>query len=136
MKPQHLPGQSKPFLPALPVPPVPPALPILLAYPRIYQRLIASDCRGGDFKKILDKCCQLARSRPPAQNRHGGFFGMGGSSPDKQLALFTIWADADDKPDIFIMAGHGDGFGPGHTCPAKQELRQGIYGDLIPVPFF
>jgi len=125
MNPRHLSCESKQLLPVLPV---------VLAYHRIYQRLIASD-RSGDFKKILDKCCELARSRPPAQDRHGGFFGMGGFGPDKQLALFTIWADAEDKPDIFIMAGYGDGFGPGHTCPAKQELRRGFYGDLIPVPF-
>ena len=108
--------------------------PVLLAYPRVYQRLTAPDPRE-DFQKVLDKCYQLARHRPTPENQHGGFFGLGGPGDKTMLGLFTIWANQADAPDIFIIHGWGDGFGPGHTCPTKEELRGGLYGNLIQIPF-
>lgn len=110
-------------------------LPIILAFPRVYKRLIIPDWRD-DFKKVFDKCCELARNRPAPEYRHGGFFGLGGLGDDKMLGLYTVWSGDADTPDIFIVNGPGDGFGPGHTCPNKEELRNGNYGNLIPVPFF
>ena len=97
-----------------------------------YQNLFAPEWRL-DFDKIIAKCCELAQNRPPPEDRHGGFFGMGGFGDHRRLHLLTVWAITPGEPDIFILGGDYDGFGPGHTCPTKEELRQGIYGELIPV---
>ena len=50
-------------------------------------------------------------------------------------ALFAVWSDDAALPDIFILAGWGDGFGPGDTSPTHEELQEGNYGSLQRVPF-
>lgn len=107
--------------------------PIVLAYPRVHANLSSPRWRY-DFDRVVAKCFELANHRPAPEDQHGGFWGLGGLGDDKRLHLLTVWAVAPDQPDIFIIGGRGDGFGPGHTCPTKDELRDGIYGNLIPIP--
>lgn len=106
--------------------------PIILAYPRVYQNLFSPQWKH-DFDNVIAKCRALTAQRPAPGDRHDGFFGLGGLGDNKALHLLTVWAAALGEPDIFIIGGRGDGFGPGYTCPTQEELRAGIYGDLTPV---
>lgn len=108
--------------------------PIVLAYPRIYQKMLSPEWRYA-FDKIIAKCFELTNRRPDAKDRHDGYFGLGGRANDKMLHLLTVWAVTQGEPDIFILGGYGDGFGPGHSCPPKEDLRRGQYGALAPIPF-
>lgn len=109
--------------------------PLLLAYPRVAQNFFLPAWRLA-FENVMAQCYELATRRPAAADQHGGFFGLGGIGDDTRLHLLTVWAIAPTEPDIFIIGGWGDGFGPGHTCPTKDELRRGILGPLCPVPLF
>lgn len=106
--------------------------PVVLAYPRVYENLSSPAWRY-TFNPIIAKCFELANKRPAPEKRHGGFFGLG-RGDRQRLALFTVWAIEPTKPDIFILSGSNDGFGPGDTCPSEDDLRRGIYGELRLVP--
>ena len=107
-------------------------MPIVLAYPKVYARLMGSPSEQAGLQKTLAKCFELSQSRPqyPGEqtDSHMGL--------DEHQALFTIWSSEADEPDIFILAGWGDGFGPGHSCPEEEALRSGDYDPLTRVPFF
>ena len=105
--------------------------PIVLAFPQVYDRLTGRFSHPSELQGSIAKCFELAKSRPTDPNeRHGGYMGL-----DEHHALFTVWSCQADVPDIFVLAGWGDGFGPGHSCPDEAALQAGDYGQLIRVPF-
>lgn len=105
--------------------------PLLLVYPQVYQGLTAQSSSQTQLPGTIAKCFELANNRPiDPDERQGGYMGL-----DPHHALYTVWSSNEDVPDIFIIAGWGDGFGPGESCPTEKELLAGHYGPLIQVPF-
>jgi len=111
-------------------------LPVVLAYPRIYERLLSPRCER-EFDRVLAKCSELAVNPPQNEDgrKHRGFLDLGELYQGGMLGLYTLWSDTPVKPDIFIIFGAGDGSGPGHSCPGIEALQSGKYGTLQVVSF-